>query len=413
LDVLVVAPYLPYPPWFGGAARIFHLLRVLAREHRITLLAFASPAERDMARPLWDLCTAIHTVQHPVGARWRRLYQARSLVGSAYFYYAYHSRQMARALHAMLAHQTFDVVQVEFSQMGYYRLPPTAVRILDEHNVEHRLLERIWRHERDPLRRIYSSVQARKFRRDELAACRRADAVLTTSLDDRDVLAPCLEATPIRVVPNGVDTEFFRPGGGQEDPVGLLFTGAMNYAPNADGVLHFCSEILPAIHASIPETSLAVVGRNPPARIQSLGTDKIAITGTVRDVRPWMDRAAVFVVPLRVGGGTRLKILEAMACGRAVVSTSLGCEGLDVTNEDDILIADTPMAFANAVVRCLRDPGLRRRLGARGRALVEGRYRWEAIGHGLSDFYREMREVVLRRTSPAQRINAAFADAPR
>jgi glycosyltransferase involved in cell wall biosynthesis len=297
--------------------------------------------------------------------------------------------------------------------MGYYRLPPGTVRILDEHNVEHRLLERIWRHERDPLRRIYAYVQARKFRRDELAACRHVDAVLTTSLDDRDLLTPDVDGTPVRVVPNGVDTDFFRPGGGQEDPVGLLFTGAMNYAPNADAVLHFCTEILPTIHASIPETSLAVVGRNPPDRIQSLGTDRIAITGTVRDVRPWMARAAVFVVPLRVGGGTRLKILEALACGRAVVSTSLGCEGLDVTNGDDILVADTPTAFADAVVRCLRDPELRRRLGGRGRALVERRYRWDAIGHDLSDFYREMRETVRRRAAAAARIATAFADARR
>jgi glycosyltransferase involved in cell wall biosynthesis len=237
--------------------------------------------------------------------------------------------------------------------------------------------------------------------------------VLTTSLDDRDLLAPHLDGTPMRVVPNGVDTDFFRPSTGREDPAGLLFTGAMNYAPNADGVLHFCTEILPAIHAAIPETSLAVVGRNPPPRIQGLGTDKIAITGTVRDVRPWMHRAAVFVVPLRVGGGTRLKILEALACGRAVVSTALGCEGLDVTDGEDILIADTPAAFADAVVRCLRDPGLRQRLGSRGRTLVERRYRWDAIGRGLSDFYREMHEAALRRAPAPQGIATPFADAPR
>jgi polysaccharide biosynthesis protein PslH len=413
LEVLIVAPYLPYPPWFGGAARIYHLLRVLSREHRVTLVSFASPEERKAARPIWDICAAVHTVEHPVGARWRRLHQARSLVGAAYYYYAYYSRAMAHALRTVLAQQTFDVVQIEFSQMAYYPLPARAIRILDEHNVEHRLLERTWRHERDPLRRLYAYVQAQKFRRDELTACRRVDAILTTSIEDREFLLPDVGPTPIRVVPNGVDTDYFQPGTGPQDPAGLLFTGAMNYAPNADGVLHFCTEILPGIHAEVPEASLAVVGRDPPPRIQGLGNERITITGTVRDVRPWMERAAVFVVPLRVGGGTRLKILEALACGRAVVSTSLGCEGLDVTNGDDILVADTPSDFAKAVVQCLRDPELRQRLGARGRVLVERRYRWDAIGHGLSKFYRELRDAAARRALAPQPAGAALAGARR
>jgi sugar transferase (PEP-CTERM/EpsH1 system associated) len=411
LRVLVVAPYLPYPPWFGGAVRIYHLVRTLARDHEVTLLALATPAERDAARPLWDICAAVHTVEHPAGERWRRLYQARSLVGSAYFYYKYHSPELTRAMRALFARQTFDAVQIEFSQMAYCHVPDGPLRVLDEHNVEYQLLQRIWRNERAPLRRLYSYVQARKFRRDELAACRRMDAVLTTSLEDRNLLASELVGTPIRVVPNGVDTEFFRPGTEDEDPRKLLFTGAMNYAPNADGVAHFCADILPIIRAVVPEVSLSVVGRDPPPRVQSLAREGVAITGTVPDVRPWMNRAAVFVVPLRVGGGTRLKILEAMASGRPVVSTSLGCEGLDVKDGHNILVADTPAAFAAAVVRCLRDPELRRTLGAHGRALVQERYQWDAIGRGLSDFLTEMRESSARRAPLLQgRATTALAD---
>jgi glycosyltransferase involved in cell wall biosynthesis len=219
--------------------------------------------------------------------------------------------------------------------------------------------------------------------------------------------------TPIRVVPNGVDTEFFRLGTEAERPLELLFTGAMNYAPNADGVAHFCAEILPRIRAVVPDVSLSVVGRDPPPRIQSLARGGVTITGTVPDVRPWMNRAAVFVVPLRVGGGTRLKILEALASGRAVVSTSLGCEGLDVKHGDNILVADTPAAFADAVVRCLRDPGLRRELGARGRALVEQRYRWDAIGLGLSRFLGELRESSDRQAPMLDGRAAALADTRR
>ena len=392
MEVLVVAPYPPYPPLFGGAARVYHLLRTLAAEHRITLLCFASRAEREQLGPLHDICAAVHTVEYPTGTRWRRLYQTRSLLGRAYFYYVGYSRQMGRALARLLTRQWFDVIQTEFSHMAYYRIPPGPLRILDEHNVEYRVLERTWRQERDPIRRVYTHVQADKFRRDELAACRRADAVLTTSETDREVLAPALAGMPMRVVPNGVDTEFFSPTDQPEDPTRLLFTGAMNYAPNADGVGYFCSEIWGHIRAARPSTSLAIVGKEPPPHVRHLADDRIVVTGTVPDVRPWMRQASVFVVPLRVGGGTRLKILEALACGRAVVSTSLGCEGLEVTDGKDILVADTASKFADAVLRCLGDPGLRRALGRQGRAVVERRYRWEAIAKDLSDFYRELSE---------------------
>ena len=154
--------------------------------------------------------------------------------------------------------------------------------------------------------------------------------------------------------------------------------------------MHFCRDILPLIRRAAPATSLAVVGKDPPPVVRALASSHVLVTGTVPDVRPWMQSAAVFVCPLRVGGGTRLKILEAQASGRAVVSTSLGCEGLAVTPGQDILVADEPAAFADAVLRCLRDPALRARLGAAGRALVERRYRWEAIGADLAAFYEEL-----------------------
>lgn len=393
MNILVFAPYPPYPPRFGGAARVYHLLRVLAREHRVTLLCFASPAEAAELPPLRELGVAVHTVDYPPAARWKRLYQLRSLVARAYCDYLHASRQMTAALDALLARQRFDLVQVEFGDFGgYYTLPGSVIRILDEHNVEYRLFERTWRQEQSPLRRLYYRLEARKLRHDELDACRRVDAILTTSDVDRAILAPQVDGTPIRVVPNGVDTSFFTPGPAPADPTRVVFTGAIDYQPNTDGVRYFCAEIWPRIRQAAPDTTFAIVGKDPPPQVRALAGDRVLVTGTVPDVRPWMRSAAVFVVPLRVGGGTRLKILEAMATGRAVVSTSLGCEGLDVTPGEDILVADTPAGFADAVVRCLREPALRDQLGARGRALVERRYRWDAIGAGLSDFYRELHD---------------------
>jgi sugar transferase (PEP-CTERM/EpsH1 system associated) len=402
MEILVFAPYAPYPPRFGGAARMFHLIRGLARDHRVTLLCFASAEEAGAIGPIREICAAVHIVEPPSGASWKRFYQLRSVLERrAYGYHAYYSVEMASRLAALLANRRFDVVQVEFGNIAsYYALPDTVLRVVDEHNVEYLLLERTSRQEANPLRRLYNRLQAEWLRRDELTACRRSDGILTTSAVDRAVLAQDVADVPIRVVPNGVDTDFFTPGKDPVDPNQIVFTGAIDYRPNTDGVLYFCSEILPRIHVVEPKATFAIVGRNPPRQVRRL-TDRVLVTGTIPDVRPWMRKAAVFVVPLRVGSGTRLKILEAMATGCAVVSTSLGCEGLEVTPEGDILIGDTPEAFAEQVVRCLRDPDLRARLGAQGRALVERRYRWEPIGEELAAFYQELRKArrAVRRTS--------------
>jgi polysaccharide biosynthesis protein PslH len=391
LEILVLAPFPPYPPRFGGAARVFHLVRVLAREHRVTVLCFASAQERAALGPLREICAAVHTVEYPPAFYQKRLYQLRSLFSRSYSFFLYYSSPMAAALDAELARGRFDLVQFAIGHLAsHYVVPGRVLRVIDEQNVEYRLLERIARHERSLLRWGFNRVEARKLRREELAGCRRVDAVLTVSEVDRRTLAADVPGVPIRLIPNGVDTAYFSQGTEPVDPTALLFTGAIDYRPNTDGVLYFCEKILPRLHAIAPEAVFTVMGKSPPPNVQALASDRVVITGAVPDVRPWMRRAAVFVVPLRVGGGTRLKILEALATGRAVVSTSIGCEGLAVTPGEDILVADTPAAFADAVVRCLRDPDLRARLGARGRALVERRYRWEAIGEELSDFYREL-----------------------
>jgi sugar transferase (PEP-CTERM/EpsH1 system associated) len=391
MEILVVAPYPPYPPRFGGATRVFHLVRMLARDNRVTLACLASPAERAALGPLRDICAEVHTADYPMAGRHKRWHQLRSLVARPFSYYQNYSPALAAQVRRLLAARRFDLVQLEFGDAAPYYVPPPPVPwILDEHNVEYRLLERTWRQTRSPLRRLFTRSEARKLRRAELAACRRAHAVLTTSEVDRATLAPDVPGVPIRVVPNGVDTGFFTPGDAPADPTAIVFTGAIDYHPNTDGVLHFCAEILPLVHAGAEAAVFTVVGKDPPRSVRERAGPRVVVTGPVADVRPWMRRAAVFVVPLRVGGGTRLKILEAMACGRAVVSTSVGCEGIDVTPGEDILVADTPADFAAAVLRCLRDPGLRSRLGARGRALVERRYRWEAIGEDLGAFYRDL-----------------------
>jgi glycosyltransferase involved in cell wall biosynthesis len=208
-----------------------------------------------------------------------------------------------------------------------------------------------------------------------------ADHVLAVSENDRDEFVSFLDPTRLTVIPTGVDTEFFQPSPEEEAPDSIVFTGSMDWLPNEDAMVYFIEQILPLIRNELPQASLKVVGRKPSRRLQELAARKpgVELTGWVEDVRPHVARGAVCVVPLRIGGGTRLKIFEAMAMGKAVVSTSIGAEGLPVQHSQDILLADDPAEFAHSVVSLLRNSSERKRLGVAARKLVEENYGWPKI----------------------------------
>jgi glycosyltransferase involved in cell wall biosynthesis len=197
---------------------------------------------------------------------------------------------------------------------------------------------------------------------------------------DRDRLAACAPSARVEDVPTGVDTSYFVPNGRTEAPASLVFTGSMDWYPNEDAILHFAQDILPLIRREVPEASLTVVGRKPSARLRTAtaGT-AVQVTGGVDDVRPYVHQAAVYVVPLRVGGGTRLKICEALAMGKAVVSTTIGAEGLPLRSGEHFIRSDDPSDFARAVVALVRNPGQRQALGAAGRRLMEERHAWAQV----------------------------------
>jgi glycosyltransferase involved in cell wall biosynthesis len=218
----------------------------------------------------------------------------------------------------------------------------------------------------------------------------RFDRVLAVSDVDRDTLQrlyPRELAAPVSVIPTGVDTTYFAPAA--EAPQyarRIVFTGSMDWLPNADGVLYFCREVLPLIRAAEPDVTFTIVGRSPTPEVRRLAEDRgIEVTGRVEDVRPYLAKSAVYVVPLRIGGGTRLKIFEAMGMGKAVVSTTIGAEGLPVTNDADIVIADEPATFAAAIVRMIRDDAARTRLEDAARRLVVERYDWSAVAQDFED----------------------------
>lgn len=408
LNILFVTPYLPSPPGFGGARRIQGLMAGLARSHHVSVLSLVNTHESHAhsveatgayAHQVWTVPN--HAFSIPRTGK--RALQLRSLGSRKSFEWRTHVLpEMEAELRAVLGRNRYDVVNFEFSQMAPYRrvfdgAPGRPAVVLDEHNIEFEILRRTAASETAIGRRIYNSVNWRKLRLEEVSAWRDVDGCAVTSAHDQELLLKELPQTRTAIVPNAVDLDFFkpRPDAPPPEPGSILFFGANNYFPNADGLRFFLNEIFPLVRKALPAAKLKVVGHTPD-QLRALANEFVEMKGFVPDLRAEIERAAVVIAPLRVGGGTRLKILEAMAMARPVVSTRQGAEGLDVVDGKQILLADAPEAFAAKVVQVLQDEGLARRLGEAARQLVVSRYGWDASVAQLEALYHD---VLARRAS--------------
>lgn len=401
LSILFLTPQLPYPPRQGASLRNYNLLRYLAEHHRLSLLSFAAPdTPPEHLAHLQCLCRAVRTVPPPQRSTAHRLW---ALVTSTWPDMAWRLRSPAyeRALAAWLEDEPFDAVQVGGIEMARYLWQlerpgrPRPLAVFDDYNAEWLLQKRACLTDARQPRRWpaagYSLLQWLKLRRFERQACRRASHVLAVSAPDARALAGLVPGLQPTVVPNGVDLQAYHPGlpplAGMAHP-SLVFTGKMDFRPNVDAVLWFAAEVLPRLWARQPGIHLYVVGQSPSPRLRALPADpRIVVTGWVEDTRPYIAGADVYVVPMRVGGGTRLKVLEAMAMGQAMVSTPLGVEGLGVTDGQEALLAEEPEGFAGHILALLAEPDRRRALGQAARRFVEQSYGWEAIGPKLEAVY--------------------------
>jgi glycosyltransferase involved in cell wall biosynthesis len=264
-------------------------------------------------------------------------------------------------------------------------------KVLTHHNVESKLMERRAKMEKNPLAKNYLSLQTKRLRDYEKVESPKFAANIVMSETDGNELKAINHEINLAVVPNGVDTQYFLPRR-ENETLSLIYTGGMNMFANKDAVLYFLSEIWPAIKAEEPDVKFYAIGQDPPPElIQISQRDRqVIVTGYVDDIRPFVAKASVYVVPLRVGGGTRLKILDAMAMGKAIVSTSIGCEGIEVSNSKNILISDDPADFAEKTVELLRNQEKRNTLGKGARELVGSRYSWETIGRTLQQVYEKI-----------------------
>ncbi len=391
--ILFLTPQLPYPPRQGAALRNWGLISGLAARHEVAVLSFLAPAPPS-SPPLGgkeggqQVCR-VETVEFPTRTTRDRLRDmlttrqpdmALRLASEAY----------ARRLADWLANESFDVVQIGGIEMAPYldvleRARPRPRIVFDNLNCEYLLQKRAFLTDlRAPTRwpgAAYSFVQWHRLRRYEAQVCRRADHVLAVSDIDALMLRELSPGSDVTVVPNGVDTQTYTPVPLHSSPTPtLVFTGTMDFRPNVDAILWFARHVLPQVQAKAPDVHLFVVGQRPHRRLEGLRDDPaITLTGWVEDTRPYIASAAVYVAPLRIGGGTRLKLLEAMAMGKAVVATRLGAEGYPVTDGRELLLADTPSDFAAEVVALLRAPERRAELGQVARTFVEQKYDWQAI----------------------------------
>ncbi len=368
--------------------RSFQILQELSRRHDVELLTSHAPGEdpEELRRQL-PHCRRIESFPFAAPKRGSPAFAAallRSWLSPLPVdLWRWRVPALRRALERRLAAGSLDLCLADFLT-GAVNLPArtTVPIVLFEHNVEHVIWRRLARVQRG-WRRGLLEVEWRKVRRFERQACGRARLTLSVSPLDAAVLERLAKA-PVRAIPTGVDVSYFRPNGAGSHAE-LVFTGSMDWYPNEDAVLHFVAAILPRIRAELPAVTLTVVGRNPSRAVREAAGLGVHVTGTVPDVRPFLGRAALSVVPLRVGGGTRIKIFEALAMEKAVVSTGVGAEGLPLTPGQHFVQADSPDDFARAVLALLRDPARRRSLGDAGRRLVEERFAWPRVAREFEE----------------------------
>ena len=406
MDILLLTPQRPYPPHQGTTLRNFNLVKELAKRHTVCVLTFLEPDQNPYdSGPLVDLCEWVETTpvpQRSANLRLRQMLTTRRPDMSLRLW----SPELNARLAVRLREQPFDVVEIEGIEMAPYlptleTVQPRPLIIYDAHNAEWILQKRAFMADLKNLARwpaaAYSWVQWHRLRRYEADLLHRVDHTVAMSYPDKVALRDVASDVPITVVPNGVDLATYSEF---DEPIyyDLLFTGKMDFRPNIDAVLWFGRYVLPLILAQRPSTTFAIVGQRPHPRLDVLrDIPGVTITGYVDDVRPYLAGATLYIAPLRVGGGTRLKLLEAMAMGKPIVSTTVGAEGFPVVNGQELVLADEPDSFAREVLDLLENPARRARLAATGRAFAQANYGWDALILQLEKIYHDRRPAMTDR----------------
>lgn len=398
--VLWLSHFVPYPPHSGSRIRSYHLLRELAAEFDVELFMIDPRPPTfpglDVEGELRALRAMLARVERFASVRERAVSRRgwlalRSLVdGLPVTTRLLENPELASRLTEEAGRRSYAAVHLDTIDLApYAQLFQGTPVVLNHHNVESSLMKRQARARPFPLR-TYLEREARKLESLERRMCPQAALNLTCSETDSAILRSICPDATYRVVPNGVDVKYFSADGRERTgpAASLIWVGAMSWYPNRDAIEYFLDAIWPLVAKSRPDLRFLLVGGSPPESCRTaVAADRIRATGYVEDIRPLVAQADVYVVPIRVGGGTRLKIMDAFASGIPVVSTPVGCEGIEARDGHHLLVREDPASFADAVLTLLKDPDQRARLAANARRLVEERYDWATIGRGLRESY--------------------------
>jgi glycosyltransferase involved in cell wall biosynthesis len=392
VNILMLTQVLPYPPDSGPKVKTWNVIKYLALHHDVTLVSFVRGEQAAEVAHLRQVCKAVHTVEMRRSA-WRDgLALLDSLLrGEPWVISRDRRAAMFRLVCELAAREDFDVVQADQLNMApYAQIARGRLRVVDEHNALWLLYQRMAATSAPGLKKLLFSRDWRLLRGYEGQICRRFDGVLAVSEEDRHALQEVAgTAVDIQVVPIAVDTDEVVPVERKPDARRIVHVGTMFWPPNVDGILWFAHEVLPLVRAIFPEVGFDVIGARPPAEVMALAESDAAIRvpGYVEDVSAYLAQAGAMIVPLRAGGGMRVKILNALSQGLPIVTTTIGCEGIAVEHGRHLLIADTPQAFAEAVTLLLQDRALGEELGRNGRTLIQEKYDYRQVCAQLEQVY--------------------------
>jgi sugar transferase (PEP-CTERM/EpsH1 system associated) len=385
MRILLVLPRPLVPADMGGKIRSLNMFSRLAARHSITCFCLVPPGMNKH-----DLEATASLFEEFVPVPWEDTrtfsplfywqFLKSQVSEEPYVLYRHHVPSLKAVLEKHLRADRADVILFDFLHTAV-NLPSfvPCPKVLFTHNVESQIWLRRAKLEAHPLKKALLKRELLRMQRAETALCQKFDLVLTVSKEDRALFENEFAAPPVRDLPTGVDTDYFSPRNHSGKRYNVVFVGAMDWFPNEDAVTFFVQEIYPRVRQELPEVTFTVAGRNPPMRILRLAQEdaSLEVTGRVEDVRPFLARADCCVVPLRIAGGTRIKIFEAMAMGKPVVTTLVGAEGLPVIADQEIILADDPGSFSAAVLRVLREPAWARQIGVAARRTVCSKFGWD------------------------------------
>lgn len=396
MNILLLTQVVPFPPHSGPRVKTYYLLRHLTAHHKVTLVSFTrNPEEEAHAAALRDMCAAVYTVHLQRSRQRDMLALAASLMnGRPFLMERDGSAKMHRLLRQLVAKavvdgEPYDLVHADQLNMAQFAAPLPLPRLLDQHNAVWTIPKRMAQQSAGP-QRLFLEREKFLLQRYEGRVCSSFEAVTAVSEEDRRALLDVMpQRRDIPVIPIAVDVAGQPPVQREPEARGILSLATMMYPPNVDAVCWFARDIYPLVQQAVTDARFYVCGQRPVAEVRALPAQNptIEVTGYVPDVQPYIARSACLIVPLRSGGGMRVKILEALAWGIPIVSTTVGYEGIDLTPGEHLLVADTPQDFAAAVASLLRDPDLGRRIAAAGRQRVLELYDWRAVCPAMDAVY--------------------------